>query len=133
MLDDLDRETAGIEGSCGRSSCESLLRGPDDLRDAQLEIAAGAGGTEAMDWAQMLMRMYTRWAERHGFTVEILDLSEGEEAGIKGAVLEIKGAYAYRIPAPRDGRPPARAHLAVRLERPPAYELCVGVRLSGGE
>src|SRR5690606_30094574 len=52
-------------------------------------------GTEAQDWAQMLMRMYLRWAERKGFEVEVLDLSEGEEAGIKGAVLEIKGQYAY--------------------------------------
>ena len=73
----------------------SLLSHPDDFRDAQLEISAGAGGTEAQDWAQMLMRMYTRWAERKGYTIEILDLSEGEEAGIKGAVLEIKGLYAY--------------------------------------
>ena len=60
-----------------------------------MEISAGAGGTEAQDWAQMLMRMYTRWAERKGYAIEMLDLSEGEEAGIKGAVLEIKGEYAY--------------------------------------
>jgi peptide chain release factor 2 len=73
----------------------SLLSHPDDFRDAQLEISAGAGGTEAQDWASMLMRMYTRWAERKGYSVEIVDLSEGEEAGIKGAVLEIKGMYAY--------------------------------------
>jgi peptide chain release factor 2 len=73
----------------------SLLSGPDDHRDAQLEISAGAGGTEAQDWASMLMRMYTRWAERKGYTIDILDMSEGEEAGIKGAVLEIKGSYAY--------------------------------------
>jgi len=73
----------------------SLLSGQDDFRDAQVEISAGAGGTEAQDWAQMLMRMYTRWAERKGYRVEILDMSEGEEAGIKGAVLEIKGMYAY--------------------------------------
>jgi peptide chain release factor 2 len=73
----------------------SLLSHPDDYRDAQLEISAGAGGTEAQDWAQMLMRMYTRWAERKGFGIEVVDLSEGEEAGIKGAVLEIKGLYAY--------------------------------------
>jgi peptide chain release factor 2 len=73
----------------------SLLSHPDDFRDAQLEISAGAGGTEAQDWAQMIMRMYTRWAERKGYTIEIVDLSEGEEAGIKGAVLEIKGLYAY--------------------------------------
>ena len=73
----------------------SLLSHPDDFRDAQLEISAGAGGTEAQDWASMLMRMYTRWAERKGFTVEIVDLSDGEEAGIKGAVLDVKGLYAY--------------------------------------
>ena len=73
----------------------SLLSHPDDFRDAQLEISAGAGGTEAQDWAQMIMRMYTRWAERKGYSIEIVDLSEGEEAGIKGAVLEIKGPYAY--------------------------------------
>ena len=78
-----------------RFGLRSLLSGPDDFRDAQLEISAGAGGTEAQDWAQMLMRMYTRWAERKGYAVEILDLSDGEEAGIKGAVLEIKGLYAY--------------------------------------
>ena len=73
----------------------SLLSHPDDFRDAQLEISAGAGGTEAQDWASMLMRMYTRWAERKGYSVEIVDLSDGEEAGIKGAVLDIKGMYAY--------------------------------------
>jgi peptide chain release factor 2 len=72
-----------------------LLRGEDDHRNAQLEISAGAGGTEAQDWAEMLMRMYTRWAERKGYSIEIVDLSEGEEAGIKGAVLEIKGLNAY--------------------------------------
>jgi peptide chain release factor 2 len=72
-----------------------LLSHPDDFRDAQLEISAGAGGTEAQDWAEMLKRMYTRWAERKGYTVDILDESEGEEAGIKGAVLEIKGLNAY--------------------------------------
>ena len=73
----------------------SLLSHPDDFRDAQLEISAGAGGTEAQDWAEMLKRMYTRWAERKGYTVDILDESAGEEAGIKGAILEIKGLNAY--------------------------------------
>jgi len=73
----------------------SLLSGPDDFRDAQLEISAGAGGTEAQDWAQMLMRMYERWAQRKGYSIEILDQSDGEEAGIKGAVIEIKGLYAF--------------------------------------
>jgi peptide chain release factor 2 len=107
---DLDREVAAIRSDLEGFELRSLLRGPDDFRDAQVEISAGAGGTEAQDWAQMLMRMYTRWAERKGFAVEILDLSEGEEAGIKGAVLEIKGEYAYGFL-----RPEAGVHRLVRI------------------
>jgi peptide chain release factor 2 len=95
MLAELDRDVAAIRTDLEGFALRTLLREPDDVRDAQLEISAGAGGTEAQDWAQMLMRMYTRWAERRGYSVDILDLSEGEEAGIKGAVLEIKGQYAY--------------------------------------
>ncbi len=95
MSAEVDQELDAIEGELGRFELESLLRGPDDGRDAQVEISAGAGGTEAQDWAQMLMRMYTRWAERKGYGVEVLDLSDGEEAGIKGAVLEIRGEYAF--------------------------------------
>jgi peptide chain release factor 2 len=92
---ELDREVEAVGGDVEAFRLRSLLSGPDDFRHAQVEISAGAGGTEAQDWAQMLMRMYTRWAERRGFAVDILDLSDGEEAGIKGAVLEIKGESAY--------------------------------------
>jgi peptide chain release factor 2 len=95
MSAEVDREVEALSRDIEAFRLRSLLSGPDDYRDAQLEISAGAGGTEAQDWAQMLMRMYTRWAERKGYTVDILDLSDGEEAGIKGAVLEIKGLYAY--------------------------------------
>ncbi len=95
MSSELDRETSALGPEIEAFRLRSLLSGPDDFRNAQLEISAGAGGTEAQDWASMLMRMYTRWAERKGYNVEILDLSDGEEAGIKGAVLEIQGAYAY--------------------------------------
>jgi peptide chain release factor 2 len=95
MSADLDREVAALGPEIESFRLRSLLSGPDDARDVQLEIAAGAGGTEAQDWAEMLMRMYTRWAERKGFGVEILDMSQGEEAGIKGAILEIKGPYAF--------------------------------------
>jgi peptide chain release factor 2 len=95
MSSELDREAAALGSEIEAFRLRSLLAGPDDFRDAQLEISAGAGGTEAQDWASMLMRMYTRWCERKGYAVEILDLSDGEEAGIKGAVLEIKGPYAY--------------------------------------
>ncbi len=73
----------------------TMLRGPDDARDALLTIHPGAGGTESQDWAEMLMRMYVRWAERRGYQVSILDLLPGEEAGIKSATIEIKGEYAY--------------------------------------
>ncbi len=92
---ELDSEMEQIETGLADIELHSLLRSPDDIRDAQVEISAGAGGTEAQDWAEMLMRMYTRWAERRGYEVEVLDMSEGEEAGIKGAVLEIRGPNAY--------------------------------------
>ena len=95
MEAEVAREAAAIREETDAFELRSLLQGPDDHRDAQLEISAGAGGTEAQDWAQMLMRLYTRWAERRGFKVDILDLSEGEEAGIKGAVLEISGPSAF--------------------------------------
>ena len=74
---------------------KSILGGPDDPKNAILTIHAGAGGTEAQDWAQMLLRMYTRWIERRGFQYHVLDLLPGEEAGIKSAVLEVRGEYAY--------------------------------------
>jgi peptide chain release factor 2 len=110
MIAEVATETTTIREETDAFKLKSLMQGPDDYRDAQVEISAGAGGTEAQDWAQMLMRMYTRWAERRGFGVEILDMSEGEEAGIKGAVLEIKGQYAYGFL-----RPEAGVHRLVRI------------------
>jgi len=95
MDTELDREIEALDSEMDSFELRTLLRGEDDFRDAQVEISAGAGGTEAQDWAEMLMRMYTRWAERKGFEIEILDESQGEEAGIKGAVIEIRGLYAY--------------------------------------
>ena len=103
MLADLDTELESIDAALASFELRSLLRGKDDFRDAQLEISAGAGGTEAQDWAEMLLRMYTRWAERRGFSVTILDQSDGEEAGIKGAVLEISGDHAYGFLKPEAG------------------------------
>src|SRR5690242_21120576 len=73
MERELDNESAQVSEEVRSFELKSLLRGADDFRDAQLEISAGAGGTEAQDWAQMLMRMYTRWAERRGYAIEILD------------------------------------------------------------
>jgi peptide chain release factor 2 len=74
---------------------QTMLQGKDDPGDAILTIHPGAGGTESQDWAEMLMRMYVRWAERKGFEVTVLDLLPGEEAGIKSVSIEIKGRYAY--------------------------------------
>jgi peptide chain release factor 2 len=78
-----------------RREIESLLSGEADANDAYLEVNAGAGGTEAQDWAEMLQRMYTRWAEQHGYKVELLETSEGEQAGIKSATLRFNGPNAY--------------------------------------
>ena len=95
MSREVDRDVESIAEELESFRLRTLLQDPDDFRDAQIEISAGAGGTEAQDWAQMLMRMYERWAQRKGYGLEILDVSEGEEAGIKGAVLEIHGMYAF--------------------------------------
>ncbi len=78
-----------------RVQIETLLSGEADANDAYLEIHAGAGGTESQDWANMLLRMYTRWAERRGFKVETMEFHDGEEAGIKSATIKIAGHNAY--------------------------------------
>ncbi|HSJ07381.1 MAG TPA: peptide chain release factor 2 [Longimicrobiales bacterium] len=88
---ELDRLTAEAE----RFEVRAMLSGEDDGRDALLTIHPGAGGTESQDWAEMLLRMYTRWGERHGFSVDLLDLQPGDEAGIKSATIEVRGEYAY--------------------------------------
>ena len=92
---ELDQEIARADQELERFELQTMLQGPDDGRDALLTIHPGAGGTESQDWAEMLMRMYVRWAERKGFAVSILDLMAGEEAGIKSVTIEIKGQYAY--------------------------------------
>jgi peptide chain release factor 2 len=97
MVGQLEEEAAVVAAQLDALELQTMLRGPDDGRDALLTIHPGAGGTESQDWAAMLMRMYVRWAERHGFTVEVLDLLEGEEAGVKSAELEIRGRYAYGL------------------------------------
>jgi peptide chain release factor 2 len=84
-----------VQAEAARRQVETLLSGEADGNDAYLEVHAGAGGTESQDWAQMLARMYTRWAERRGYKVELIEEQDGEEAGIKGATLLIKGHNAY--------------------------------------
>ena len=92
---ELEREAAELESAAEAFELQAMLQGPEDARDALLTIHPGAGGTESQDWAEMLMRMYVRWAERHGFEVAILDLLPGEEAGIKSVSIQIRGQYAY--------------------------------------
>jgi peptide chain release factor 2 len=84
-----------VEAEAARRQIETLLSGEADPNDTYIEVHSGAGGTESQDWAQMLQRMYARWAERRGYKVEVVDWADGEEAGIKGATLLIKGHNAY--------------------------------------
>ncbi len=84
-----------LESEIGERELKTLLSGEADANDSYLEVHAGAGGTESQDWASMLMRMYTRWAEKHGMKVDLLEIHDGEEAGIKSATLLVKGENAY--------------------------------------
>jgi peptide chain release factor 2 len=92
-----EAETAirSLKGEIAQRQIESLLSGEADSNDTYLEVHAGAGGTESQDWANMLLRMYTRWAEKRGMKVEVLEIHDREEAGIKSATLHVKGHNAY--------------------------------------
>jgi len=95
MLVEIERELGGLEGQVAALETRSLLSGEHDRLGALVIIHPGAGGTESQDWAEMLMRMYQRWAERRGFGVKLLDYQAGDEAGIKDATLEIDSEWAY--------------------------------------
>ena len=95
MIADAERSIADLHKRAEAQRLQSMLSGEADANDSYLEIHAGAGGTESQDWAEMLLRMYTRWAEKHGYKVEFLEESEGEGAGIKSATLHIRGENAY--------------------------------------
>lgn len=95
LLAEIHNEIENVERKISELELQKLLSGKDDYRDALLTIHPGAGGTEAQDWAEMLLRMYIRWAERHGYEVNLVDRLEGDGAGIKSATIEIKGKYAY--------------------------------------
>jgi peptide chain release factor 2 len=92
---DLERELEQLIAEVDKASLEAQLSGPYDERDAVVAISAGVGGTDAADWAQMLVRMYLRWAERHGFKAEIVESTPGDEAGIRSATITVEGPYAY--------------------------------------
>src|SRR3954447_19389766 len=94
-VDEAERSLGELKARAGQRELESLLSGEADQNDCYLEVHAGAGGTEAQDWAQMLLRMYVRWAEDHGYKVEWLEESAGEGAGIKSATVKVSGVDAY--------------------------------------
>jgi len=99
-----------LKADAERRVLEALLSGEADANDSFLEVHAGAGGTESQDWANMLLRMYVRWAEQHGYKVEYLEETPGEEAGIKSATIQIKGRNAYGWLKTEDG-----VHRLVRI------------------
>ncbi len=110
ILEELEKEISAIEESVDRLELNTLLSGKYDHGNALLAIHAGAGGTDSQDWAAMLERMYLRWAERQGYTTEILDRTEGEEAGIKSVTIAVNGPLAYGYLRPEKG-----VHRLVRL------------------
>lgn len=95
LLEEAETNIATLNRELAQWELQQLLSGPYDGSDAVLTINAGAGGTDAQDWAEMLLRMYTRWGETHGYKVHLTEISEGDEAGIKSATLEFTGRYAY--------------------------------------
>jgi peptide chain release factor 2 len=99
-----------LKEEVARRELEALLSGEADSNDTYLEVHAGAGGTESQDWASMLLRMYARWAERHGYKIEWLEETEGEAAGIKSATIQIKGRNAFGWLKTEDG-----VHRLVRI------------------
>src|SRR5690606_20544362 len=95
IVADAEAAIRALRAEAQARQVETLLSGEADSNDTYLEVHAGAGGTESQDWANMLLRMYTRWAERRGFKVEVLEVHDGEEAGIKSATILVKGHNGY--------------------------------------
>jgi len=95
FYNDIDTELSSLLKSIEDAEFKSMLSGKDDGKNCLLTIHSGAGGTEAQDWAEMLMRMYLRWGEQNGYKMNIIDLLEGDGAGIKSATVEVEGEYAY--------------------------------------
>ncbi|MGE3829610.1 MAG: peptide chain release factor 2 [Parvibaculaceae bacterium] len=95
IVAEAEKALTSLKEEVGKHEIETLLSGEADPNDTFLQVNAGAGGTESQDWASMLLRMYVRWAEQHGYKVDILDEHPGEEAGIKSATLQVKGHNAY--------------------------------------
>ncbi len=110
VVDEAESALKRLKAEVARRELEALLSGEADGFDTFLEVHAGAGGTESQDWANMLLRMYTRWAEQHGYKIEYLEETVGEEAGIKSATIQVKGHNAYGWLKSEDG-----VHRLVRI------------------
>ncbi|HET9456903.1 MAG TPA: peptide chain release factor 2 [Candidatus Limnocylindrales bacterium] len=110
LTSELDREASALDADFARERTALLFSGEYDERSALLSISAGAGGTEATDWAEMLLRMYLRWAERHKYHTEVVDQQEGEQAGLKSVTVEVNGRSAYGWLRPERG-----VHRLVRI------------------
>jgi len=110
LFTELDKETTAIEEQIDDLEFEAMLSGSYDRGNALLAIHAGAGGTDSQDWAEMLQRMYLRWCENHNYETEVLDLTPGEEAGIKSITISVDGQFAYGYLRPEKG-----VHRLVRL------------------
>ena len=95
LLDEAQDNVRSLSHQLDQWELQQMLSGPYDTKGARLTINAGAGGTDAQDWTEMLLRMYVRWSEKHGYKVSTLEMSDGEEAGIKSVTIEIEGRYAY--------------------------------------
>jgi peptide chain release factor 2 len=95
VVTEAEKALEALKGDVARRRLEALLSGEADANDTYVEVHAGAGGTESQDWAEMLLRMYTRWAQAHGFKINVVDRADGEGAGIKSATIEVKGRNAY--------------------------------------
>jgi len=95
VVTEAEASIRAMAGEIKTRQVQTMLSGEADANDSYLEVHAGAGGTESQDWANMLLRMYTRWAERRGMKVEVIEIHDGEEAGIKSATVQIKGQNAY--------------------------------------
>ena len=110
LREEIVSELVAATKSMDALEVEVLLSGSYDDRDAFLSIKAGSGGTDAQDWAEMMLRMYTRWAEKRNFNVSVIDMSEGDEAGIKSVTIELRGSYAYGF-----AKAEAGVHRLIRL------------------
>ncbi len=130
LLEDVAKELAAADAYVSSLETKTLLAGENDRLNAIVTIKPGAGGTESQDWAEMLLRMYLRWAEQKGFRSTVVDSTPGEEAGIKSATVLIEGENAYGMLARRKRCSSPRPHLSIRPGRSPPHVLRFRLRNS---